>query len=222
MNNNETKNNETVKNTEQTNQTTQDFPKEKEPVKEETVQENTPESQPATEAKKEEIPENKDDAAYEYSSLDVDLLQKRVAELETKLLTAQAELVNYRKRKDEETSNLLKFANQDIITETIGVLDNFERAMKSAGTSENAELQKFSQGIGMIYNQMKDILKKYGVEEIECLDKPFDHNTCDALMIGEVKDKPNDIVLEVFMKGYTLKGRVIRPAKVRVNQVKTK
>ena len=102
MNNNETKNNETVKNTEQTNQTTQDFPKEKEPVKEETVQENTPESQPATEAKKEEIPENKDDAAYEYSSLDVDLLQKRVAELETKLLTAQAELVNYRKRKDEE------------------------------------------------------------------------------------------------------------------------
>ena len=41
-------------------------------------------------------------------------------------------------------------------------------------------------------------------------------------MIGEVKDKPNDIVLEVFMKGYTLKGRVIRPAKVRVNQVKTK
>ena len=211
MNNNETKNNETVKNTEQTNQTTQDFPKEKEPVKEETVQENTPESQPATEAKKEEIPENKDDAAYEYSSLDVDLLQKRVAEL-----------VNYRKRKDEETSNLLKFANQDIITETIGVLDNFERAMKSASTSENAELQKFSQGIGMIYNQMKDILKKYGVEEIECLDKPFDHNTCEALMIGEVKDKPNDIVLEVFMKGYTLKGRVIRPAKVRVNQVKTK
>ena len=63
------------------------------------------------------------------------MLQKRVAELETKLLTAQAELVNYRKRKDEETSNLLKFANQDIITETIGVLDNFERAMKSAGTS---------------------------------------------------------------------------------------
>ncbi len=72
------------------------------------------------------------------------MLQKRVAELETKLLTAQAELVNYRKRKDEETSNLLKFANQDIITETIGVLDNFERAMKSAGTRERRTTEVFT------------------------------------------------------------------------------
>ena len=222
MKNNETKNTEAVEKELQANQSTQNSPKEKDVVKEETMQENTQETHPATEAKKEEIPENKDDASYEYSSLDVDLLQKRVAELETKLLTAQAELVNYRKRKDEETSNLLKFANQDIITEIIGVLDNFERAMKSAGTSENTELQKFSQGIQMIYNQMREILKKYGVEEIECLDKPFDHNTCEALMIGEVTEKPNDIVLEVLMKGYTLKGRVIRPAKVKVNQVKTK
>lgn len=219
MNNNETKTNEATNATTANSKAEDVVSVENKPVQEENQASN---QQPATEAKKEEIPEAKDAAAYEYSSLDVDLLQKRVAELETKLLTAQAELVNYRKRKDEETSNLLKFANQDIIIEIIGSMDNFERAMKSSEGTQIPELQKFSQGIQMIYNQMKEILKKYGVAEIECLDKPFDHNTCEALMVGEVKEKPNDTVLEVLMKGYTLKGRVIRPAKVKVNQVKTK
>ena len=219
MNNSETKTNEATNSTNPNQKVEDAVSVENKPVQEGNQTSN---QQPATEAKKEEIPEAKDAAAYEYSSLDVDLLQKRVAELETKLLTAQAELVNYRKRKDEETSNLLKFANQDIIIEIIGSMDNFERAMKSSEGTQVPELQKFSQGIQMIYNQMKEILKKYGVAEIECLDKPFDHNTCEALMVGEVKEKPNDTVLEVLMKGYTLKGRVIRPAKVKVNQVKTK
>lgn len=165
----------------------------------------------------EEVPEVTETVPSAYSKEDIDLLNNRIKELDNKLLLSQAELVNYRKRKDEEVSNMLKFANQDIILEIIAVLDNFERAVKQNNVSE--ELSKFLTGFNMIYNQLVETLKKYGVIELDVLGKEFDHNTCEALMIDQDKTKENDIVTEVLMKGYMLKDRVIRPAKVKVNKL---
>ena len=144
------------------------------------------------------------------------VLKNNIENLEKKVQLAQAELINYRKRKDEETSNMLKFANMDLILELLPVIDNFERAL---AVTTDASFDKYNEGYKLIYNHILDTLKKFGVCEIEALDKEFDPSLHEAVMIGKEEDKPNDVVLEVFSKGYTLKGRVIRPSKVKVNNI---
>ncbi|MBR3049525.1 MAG: nucleotide exchange factor GrpE [Bacilli bacterium] len=133
--------------------------------------------------------------------------------LDEKVRLAQAELINYRKRKDEETANILKFANQDLISELLPVIDNFERAIAS-----NSEESKFVDGVKLIYQNLMNILEKAGVEVINRVGEEFDPNLEEALVTDCIEDKDDDIVLEVLAKGYKLKGRVIRPASVKINQ----
>lgn len=143
------------------------------------------------------------------------LLGNRVKELEEKLVRNQAELINYKKRMDTETSRMLKYCNEDIILDVISVLDNFERALKSSNT--NQELIKYFEGFSIIYNNLKTILDKYEVKEIEAQDKEFDATYHQAVMT-EHKDNVNSgIVIEVLQKGYTYKDKVIRHAMVKVS-----
>lgn len=134
-----------------------------------------------------------------------------------KVKLTQAELVNYRKRKDEETQNMLKFANQDLVTELINVVDNFERAIKLDDNDLTDELSKFLDGFKMMYANLTEILKKFGVEEINRVGEVFDPNQEQALMTDSIPDMDDDVVTEVLLKGYKLNGRVIRPASVKVN-----
>lgn len=143
----------------------------------------------------------------------------KIKELENKLLMHQAELINYRKRKDEETSNLLKYANQDLILDLIPVMDNFERAIKLDDNNLTDELSKFLAGFKMMYGQLVEIMKRFGLEEIDSLGKEFNPNEMEALMVDNDKEKEDNIVLDVLMKGYRLKDRVIRPATVKVNKI---
>ncbi len=134
-----------------------------------------------------------------------------------KVKLTQAELINYRKRKDEETANMLKFANQGLITELINVADNFERAIKLDDNDLTDELSKFLDGFKMMYANLMEILKKFGVEEINRVGEVFDPNQEQALMTDCVDEMDDDVVIEVLLKGYKLNGRVIRPASVKVN-----
>ena len=134
-----------------------------------------------------------------------------------KVKLTQAELVNYRKRKDEETANMLKFANQDLLTELINVVDNFERAIKLDDNDLTDELSKFLDGFKMIYANLMEILKKFGVEEINRVGEVFDPSQEQALMTDCVDEMDDDVVIEVLLKGYKLNGRLIRPASVKVN-----
>ena len=99
----------------------------------------------------------------------IEALKKEAQESKDKMMMAQAEMINFRKRKEEETANMLKYANQDIILEIIGVLDNFERALNLDDNNLNDELSKFLVGFKMIYASLKDTLTRFGVEEIEGL-----------------------------------------------------
>ena len=146
------------------------------------------------------------------------ILKNTIETLENKVKQSQAELINYRKRKDEEVINRLKFANQDLILEIIPVLDNFERAIKLANSKDEA-LSKFLDGFKLTYNSLLDTLKRYGVEEIPAEGVIFDPNMHQAMLVEQNKEKENNIVLEVLIKGYTLNGRVIRPASVKVNKL---
>ena len=127
----------------------------------------------------------------------------------------QAELINYRKRKDEEVSNTLKYANQSLILELLPIVDNFERALKQ-NTSE--EFSKYLEGFKMMYANLVQVLKNFGVEEINRVGEVFDPNLEQALVTDKVEDKEDEVVLEVLQKGYKLKDRVIRPASVKINQ----
>ncbi len=136
-----------------------------------------------------------------------------------KLKYSQAELINYRKRKEEQVSTALKYANQDLILEILPVLDNFERAISLDDNNLTDELSKFLAGFKLMYATLNDVLKQFGVEEIDAYQKPFDPNLMEALMVDHDKDFEDGTVLEVLLKGYKLKDRVIRPCSVKVNQL---
>lgn len=148
----------------------------------------------------------------------IDGLEKEKLDLIEKIKLSQAELINYRKRKDEETASLLKFANQDLIIELLQIIDNFESAIKLASKSENPEVVKYLTGFQMMHTNLLAILAKYGVEVIDRPGQVFDPNLEQALVAENNPELEDDIVMEVLQKGYKLKDRVIRPASVKVNQ----
>lgn len=135
-----------------------------------------------------------------------------------KVKIAQAELVNYRRRKDEETNSMLKYANQDLIMELIPLVDNFERAIKLDDNDLTDEVSKFLSGFKMMYASLTEILKKFGVEEINRVGEVFDPKQEQALLTDCVAELDDEVVIEVLLKGYKLKDRVIRPASVKINQ----
>lgn len=143
--------------------------------------------------------------------------KQTILELQNKLMYTQADAINYRKRKDEEVANTLKYANQDLIMDLLNVIGNLDHAANVKAETEKEE--KIQSGIKMINQQFQDILKKYGVVEIEALGYPFDGNYMEAMLAGNDPEKPDDMVLEVLMKGYKYKERVIKPAVVKVNKL---
>lgn len=160
-----------------------------------------------------------DDSDDEFDeSEEVLILKNNIQNLEEKLKASTAELINYRKRKDEEVVTKLKFANQDLIMDILPVLDNFDRAIKLQ-KNDDINLNKFLDGFKMLYTSLNETLKRYGVEEIDCLGKEFDPNFHEAMLIDKDETQADNIVTEVLIKGYILKGRVIRPASVKVNKL---
>ena len=133
-------------------------------------------------------------------------------------LRLQAEFMNYKRRREEEVSKMLKYSEEEIIKEFLPILDNFERAIKMDDDNLDDEVSKFLEGFKMVYTQIKNMLDKFEVKEIESLGKEFDPTYHQAVMKESIPDKQPGIVLEVFQKGYMYKDRVIRPAMVKVNE----
>lgn len=145
-------------------------------------------------------------------------LKEQNTQLEDALLRSKAEFINYRKRLEEEQSRLLKYANEDLVLETLPTLDNFERAIVMDNDNLEDEVSKFLSGIKMIYCNLLSTLEKYGVKAIDGNHKPFDPNYHQAVMTEKIEDMEPGMVIEVLQKGYLLKDKVIRPAMVRVSE----
>ena len=143
-------------------------------------------------------------------------LTEKVKFFENETLRAKADLVNYRKRKDEEVSNLLKYASSDVLMLLLPVLDNFERVINKEDVSE--EIKNYLEGFKLIYNQIKEILESNEVKEIDALDKEFDPLYHQSVTMRKDESKESGIVLEVYQKGYTYKDKVLRPAMVIINE----
>ena len=127
-----------------------------------------------------------------------------------------AEFQNFTKRKEAEVSEMKKYASEDIIIKLLDNIDNLERAVDASKETKNFD--SLIEGVNMILNNLKYLLKEEGVEEIETDGKNFDPYEHQAMMTEQKEELENDAIVQVFQKGYKLKGKVIRPAMVTVNK----
>jgi molecular chaperone GrpE len=146
---------------------------------------------------------------------ELEKVQAQVKEMHDRYLRSAADLDNFRKRMVKETEENRKFANEELIKALLPTVDNLERALShSEGTPD---LGALLEGVKMVHKQFMDTLKKFGVEQIASLGKPFDPNFHQALMQVKTNESaPNTVVSEVT-KGYLLAGRLIRPSMVGVS-----
>lgn len=167
---------------------------------------------------KEKIVKEKKDKKCEKLEKEVVSLNEALALANEKVMRTQAEMMNFKRRKEEETSSMLKYANEDVLKSLLPIVDNFERAIKLDDNDLSDELSKFLSGFKMIYTSVIDILNKFEVKEIEAEGLEFDPKIHQAVLMEHDETKPSGVVLEVLQKGYMFKDRVIRPAMVKVNE----
>lgn len=129
-------------------------------------------------------------------------------------LRALAEMDNLRKRVEREKAEYTQFALSELLLELLGVLDNFERALGAAGSAPEA--QAFRSGLDLITRMFQAVLFKRGVRPIEIGDRVFDPSLHHAMLTEESEAVGEPEVSEELQKGYTLHGRLLRPALVKV------
>jgi len=147
-----------------------------------------------------------------------DKSEEKIKSLEEALLRKDADMINYRKRKDEEVTRMLKYSNEYIAKDLLPIVDNFERAISLDDDNLDDELSKFLEGFKMIYCHLNDVLNKYEIKAIDGNKKPFDPNYHQAVLTEKIEGMEPGMVIEVLQKGYLLKDKVIRSAMVKVSE----
>ena len=140
---------------------------------------------------------------------------KKIKESEDKYLRLLAEMENLRKRNEKEFAMIKESVNADLILKLVSIADEFEIALSHISKSEDKSqnFQTFGNGIKIIYAKLMEVLKKEGVEEIKSLGEKLDPHRQEVL---RSMDGEEDKILEVYQKGYMIKGKVLRAAKVAV------
>ena len=147
----------------------------------------------------------------------IEELEKKLADMTELAARSQAEVLNFKKRKEEETSLRLKYCNEEILLKIVDICDNFERAIKMDDDDLSDEVSKFLEGFKMIYTHLLNILEAYEVIEVDVIGKEFDATTSEAVIVEHDENKPSKVVLEVLRKGYMYKDKLLRPAMVKIN-----
>lgn len=140
-------------------------------------------------------------------------LQAKVDENWDKYVRAAAELENVRKRASRDVENAHKFALERFATDLLAVTDSLEMALAA---DEDATVESFRQGTEATLKLLSTIMQRFGVEELDPLGEPFDPNLHEAMTMQPSETAEPGSVLNVFQKGYTLNGRLLRPARVVV------
>jgi molecular chaperone GrpE len=140
-----------------------------------------------------------------------DQLAAEKADLQDRLLRARAEFDNARRRAERERSDYLQFAAMDLVRDILPVLDDFERALK-VETSD----RDYAKGVELIYQRLFDALKKLGLEPIGTEGQQFDPNLHQAVERVETEEAADQTILGEYQRGYNFKGKLLRPAMVRV------
>jgi len=139
--------------------------------------------------------------------------EAKIIEMTDKYMRALAELENYRKRTSKDKEDFVKYTRRDTVSEVLPVLDNLQRAIAAA--KEKPDFESLKQGIEIVTKHFEDILKKMGAQEIGT-SGIFDHDLHHVMLREHRDDKEDGTILDVYQKGYSMDGMVIRPAMVKV------
>lgn len=150
-------------------------------------------------------------AQFEQLAGERDQLAKEKGELHELLLRRQAEFENFRRRVDREKSELFEYASMDAVKTMLPILDDFERALKVECLDKD-----YARGMELIYQRFYDVLKKLGLEAINTKDAQFDPHLHHAVEMFETDEHPDNTIIDEYQRGYFFKGRLLRPAMVRV------
>ncbi len=139
-------------------------------------------------------------------------LEGQVEQLRDQLLRGKAELINFRKRVERERAELGTVAQAGVLEKLLPVIDDFERAI----VTDAEDAQAYRQGVELILRSMENVLTGMGVERLEPLGEDFDPEFHEAIARIETDDLPEGQVVDVFLPGYRVRNRLLRPARVAV------
>lgn len=156
--------------------------------------------------------ENKEAKSEEEKVSETDALKKELEEKNDQLLRLAAEYDNFRKRSQREKEGIYSDVKSNVIGDILPVIDNFERAADITGE----DVESYKKGMGMILAQLKDVMTKHGVEPFGEAGDDFDPNLHNAVMHIEDENFGENVISQVFSKGYKVGDKLIRPATVQV------
>ena len=175
--------------------------------------------EPFTPDDRHEVAVSEEEAAASELEADLAKLSQTESERDEYLDTlrrVQAEFENYRKRVIKEQTALVDRATSGLVEQLLPVLDSFELALKNLDSAGSDEIESVRKGLELVYAELLGVLEKAGLSRIEAEGKPFDPNVHEAVMQEDGDGEP--VVTDVLRTGYTLKGRVLRPAMVKVTR----
>ncbi len=138
---------------------------------------------------------------------------KTLEEYTNTLKRLQAEFENYSKRVERERQEYALYASEKLVLKLLGVLDSFEQALKNTGDDAH------SKGVRMIFDQFRKVLESEGLQRLDVLNKEFNVDEHEALLVKD-SEKPDNIIIEEIQPGYKLKNRVVRHARVVISKSK--
>ncbi len=147
-------------------------------------------------------------------------LKEQISSEKDRVLRLSAEFENYQKRKQRESDEFKKFANETIFRQLLTVVDNLERAISS--TKENSDKKALIEGVELTHKEIIKLFETFSVKPVEAENKIFDPNFHQAVTQEETDKVPDNTVTQVLQKGYLLHDRLIRPAMVIVSKNKNK
>jgi molecular chaperone GrpE len=158
------------------------------------------------------------DAASSDIDMDAELASAR-EEAKThyeKLLRAMADFENYRKRMERDKQDLVRYANEELIGELLGVLDHLDQALSHIKQSSNDEAKNLALGVELVGKQLVGALEKFGLKSVDAVGQMFDPKVHEALQMVDAEDMAPGTVVAQHRRGYVLNGRLLRPALVDV------
>lgn len=178
-----------------------------EKIKQDVVDEEI--SEPTEATKEQSEAQNADESVVDAS----EVLEELKADFDNRYKRLQADFENFKRRTNQEKEQLAGFVKGDVLKDLLPVLDNFERAVQAPAEGDT---KVFLDGFVMIHQNLMAMLSKHGLAVIDAVGQPFDPNFHQAIMRVPSDEYESDTVCEVLQTGYTVDGRCIRPAMVKV------
>jgi molecular chaperone GrpE len=187
----------------------------------------TPDQDPSDQANADELEETMNESADE-NNAEQDPLEQAAAKLaeceettqraKDDLLRVQAEMQNVRRRAEQDVEKAHKYGQEKFSIELLAVVDNLERSLEVASNNEDETVKAIYEGVNLTLKSFLDCFTKFNIEAVDPLGEPFDPQLHQAMSIQENAECEPNTVIAVMQKGYTLHGRVIRPAMVMVSK----